>query len=98
MKTTYNRLTLVEREEISKGIYAREKLFQIAKRLNRHPSTITREIALQAKRKKWCYSAVKGNGIAKENRKKSGRIKKLEANPQLLIYVQDKLVQEWLPD
>ncbi len=98
MKKTYTRLALTEREEISKGIYAREKLSQIAKRLKRHPSTITREIARQVKKRKWCYSAVKGNGIAKENRKKTGRNKKLEVNPQLLLYIQDRLRQEWSPE
>ena len=98
MKKTYIRLTFAEREEISKGIYAREKLSQIAKRLSRHPSTITREIARQVKRRRWCYSAVKGNYMAKENRKKSGRIKKLEANPQLLVYIQNNLKQEWSPE
>lgn len=98
MKNTYTRLSFVEREEISKGIYAREKLSQIAERLNRHPSTITREIARQVKRRRWCYSAVKGNVIAKENRKKSGRVKKIEANPQLLVYIQSGLKKEWSPD
>lgn len=98
MKKTYTHLSLAEREEISKGIYAREKLSQIAKRLKRNPSTITKEVAKQVKKRKWCYSAVKGNTIAKENRKKSGRIKKLEANPQLLLYIQDKLKQEWSPE
>lgn len=98
MKHTYTRLSLAEREEISKGIYAREKLSQIAKRIERHPSTVTREIARQVKKRRWCYSAVKGSIIAKENRKKSGRIKKLESNPQLLLYIQAKLRQEWSPD
>jgi len=98
MKKTYIRLSLAEREEISKGIYAREKLSLIAKRLQRHPSTITREVARQIKKRKWCYSAVKGNSIAQSNRKKSGRFKKVEANPQLLLYIQDKLKQEWSPE
>jgi len=98
MKTTYKRLSFAEREEISKGIYAREKLAWIAKRLQRHPSTITREIALQVKKRRWCYSALKGDKMAKENKKEGGRTKKLEANPQLLLYIQGKLSQEWSPE
>lgn len=98
MKKTYTRLSLAEREEISKGIYAREKLSQIATRLGRHPSTIGREISRQIKRRRWCYSAVRGEQIAKENRKKTGRPRKLEANPKLLGYIQGKLRQEWSPE
>lgn len=98
MKNTYNRLSFAEREEISKGIYAREKSSLIAKRLKRHPATISREIARQVKRKRWCYSALKGNCIAKENRKKTGRIKKIEVNPRLLVYIQSSLKKEWSPE
>ena len=98
MKKTYTRLTLAEREEISKGIYAREKSSQIAKKLSRNPSTIGREIARQIKKRRWCYSAVRGEEIAKENKKKSGRAKKVESNLELLLYIQDKLRQEWSPE
>ena len=98
MKKTYTRMSFAEREEISKGIYARERLSQIAERLKRHPCTITREIFRQVKRRKWCYSAVRGNRMSEENRKKGGRIKKLEADTQLLSYVQNNLRQEWSPD
>lgn len=99
MKTShYTRLTLAEREEISKGIYAREKSAQIAKRLGRNPSTITREIRLQVKSRRWCYSAMKGEEIAKGNRKKRGRPKKLEADGKLLEYIQAKLHKEWSPE
>jgi len=99
MKTQhYTRLTLAEREEISKGIYAREKSNRIAKRMKRRASTITREIRKQVKKRRWCYSALKGEEIAQYNRKKSGRKKKLEANPELLGYIQAKLRKEWSPE
>jgi IS30 family transposase len=98
MKTKYTRLTLAEREEISKGIYAREKSSTIAKRLKRHTSTVTREIALQIKKRRWCYSALKGEEIAKENRKNRRRTGKLKENSQLLLYIQSKLRQEWSPE
>lgn len=98
MNTHYKRLSPAEREEISKGIYALERSGEIAKRLGRYPSTVTREISLQVKRKRWCYSALKGNEIAEENRKKKGRARKLEENPELLGYIQGKLRQEWSPE
>lgn len=91
MTTRYTRLSFAEREEISKGIYAREKSVQIAKRLNRYPSTITREIRLQVKKRRWCYSALKGEERAKEYSGKGGRLKKLEGNHQLLLYTKPPL-------
>jgi IS30 family transposase len=99
MKTTYyTRLTLAEREEISKGIYALEKSKTIARRLNRSPSTITREIRRQVKRRRWCYSAIRGNEISVSNRKRGGRKKIVEANSRLLVYIQDRLREEWSPE
>lgn len=98
MKTRYTRLSLAEREEISKGIYAREKSARIAERIGRSPSTLTREIALQVKRRRWCYSALRGEELAKEHRERSGRRKKLEGNQKLLLYIQDKLRQDWSPE
>ncbi len=98
MKKTYTRLTFAEREEISKGIYALEKASFIADKIGRHPSTILREIRLQVEKRRWCYSAVKGEGIAKGNRKKGGRRKKLEVNSELLEYIQAKLKNEWSPE
>ena len=38
-------LSLVEREEISRGIAAGESLREVARRLGRSPSTISREVA-----------------------------------------------------
>ena len=98
MKTQYKRLTLAEREEISKGIYAKETSSSIAQKLNRHPSTVLREIRLQVKRRRWCYFAAKGEEISKENRKRGGRKKKLEVNLELLEYIQIKLKKEWSPE
>ncbi len=98
MDTKYTRLTLLEREEISKGIYAFETFTQIALRLNRRTSTITREVWNQVKVKRWCYSAVKGENLSKEKKKKSGRKKKLDLNVLLLSYVQSKLKEDWSPE
>jgi len=91
------RLVFAEREEISKGIYAFENLSKIAKRIDRSPSTIIREIKKQTKYK-WCYSAEKGEKISREKKKKSVRKKKLESNKSLLNYVHSKLKIEWSPE
>lgn len=96
MNKQYKRLSFSEREEISQGIYAKESYTTIARRLDRSISTITNEVHQQVKRKRWCYSAVKGQALA-DNRKQKGRKKKLEQNERLLNYVQNKLREEWSP-
>ncbi len=40
----YKRLTVIEREEISRRIAVGTSLREVAKILQRHPSTITREV------------------------------------------------------
>lgn len=97
MTINYRRLTFAEREEISKGIFAKETFSQIARRLGRETSTISNEVHKQVKRKRWCYSAIKGQGLADEKKKK-GRKKKLEENERLIRYVQKHLRQEWSPE
>lgn len=87
-----------EREEISKGIYAREKLNNIAKRLGRDPGTITREVRKQVKVKNWCYSSIIGQTIVKENRSRRGRKRKIESNEKLKKYIHEKLKIEWSPE
>jgi IS30 family transposase len=72
-----------EREEISKGIYALEKLNCIAKKLGRDPSTITREVRKQVKKKSWCYSALRGQEISKKNLSQRGRKKKIDGNKKM---------------
>lgn len=97
MSNKISELNNQEREEISKGIYAFEKLYKIAGKLGRDPSTITREVKKQVKVKKWCYSALKGQEMAAENRSRRGRKKKIENNIRLQRYIHAKLRKEWSP-
>lgn len=71
---------------------------QIALRLNRRTSTITREVWNQVKVKRWCYSAVKGENLSKERKRKVVEKKKLDLNVLLLNYVQSKLKEDWSPE
>lgn len=89
---------MAEREEICKGIWAREKISKIAKRINRHSSTVSREIKSQVKRKKWCYSAIKGQEKADINKRKKGQKKKMLNCELLRNYVHEKLKIEWSPE
>jgi len=94
--TNYKRLTLQEREEISRGIWANESFAAIARRLQRPTSTISREVWGTVKYR-WCYRAEKAHTGSSE-RKVRGRPKKLETNECLKSYVYSKLRLEWSPE
>ncbi len=98
MTTKYHRLTFIEREEISKGVFAQESFFSMAKRLNREVSTVSREVHKQIKRKRSCYSAILGQALANEKKHGKGRTKKLFQNPELLQVVHTGLRKEWSPE
>ena len=88
------RLSLDEREEISRGIARGESLRSIASRLGRSSSTVSREVASNG----GCgqYRAVEAH---RASRKRARRPKalKLEACPRLAGVVEDKLALWWSP-
>lgn len=96
MATSYVRISLREREEISKGIYAFESFAKIAKRIGRPTSTVSEEVWRNTK-VAWCYSAEKA-GRRAEKLQKKGRPKKLDTNDQLRMYVYKQLHLEWSPE
>jgi IS30 family transposase len=96
MNTSYTRLSLRDREEISRGIYAYESFAEIARRLNRPTSTVSEEVWNNTAYS-WCYSAEKAQARA-DTMKKKGRIKKLDASPALREYLYEKLRCEWSPE
>lgn len=98
MKNGYHRLTLAEREEISRGLWADENFSQIAKRIGFYPSSVSREVQRNVKRKRRSYSAVKAQEKTSLNKNNKGRKKKLEENEALKSYVYEKLKQEWSPE
>lgn len=97
MTTTYARLGFQDREEISRGIFAREKFFKIAQRINRPTSTVTREVWNNVKYS-WCYRAERAEERSKEKKRIGRRPKKLETNIRLKAYVYAKLRLEWSPE
>jgi transposase, IS30 family len=96
MHTIYTRLSLADREEISRGIYAYETFAVIARRLNRPTSTIAREVGHLVKYR-WCYRAEAAHAIA-QGRRRKGRSCKIDAHAPLKQYVHEKLRQEWSPE
>lgn len=97
MTTSYTRLTLKDREEISRGIWASEKFAAIAKRINRPTSTVSREVWTNVKYS-WCYRAERAHCKAQKKQKIGRRPKKLETNTMLREYVYKKLRCEWSPE
>lgn len=94
--TTYKRLSLAEREEISRGIWAKESFATIARRLKRPTSTVSREVWSKNKRA-GCYRAERSQRKA-DSLKTRGRPQKLATNPRLRGYVYAKLRCEWSPE
>lgn len=87
-------LTLDEREEISRGIVAGVSIRQIAKSLDRAPSTISREISRNGGLVK--YRANKADTKAWENAARP-KICKLLSHRALRLTVARKLKRNWSP-
>lgn len=90
------RLSLRDREEISRGIWASEKFSVIAERIGRPTSTVSREVWSKFKYS-WSYTAEKAQRCSNELSAR-GRPKKLDKNQPLKEYVYSKLKIEWSPE
>lgn len=87
-------LTLLEREEISRGIAQGLAIRTIATQLKQSPSTISRELSRNGG--VTCYRAAKADQTAW---KKACRPKpcKLASNPALCDFITEKLLYKWSP-
>ena len=88
-------LTLPEREEISRGLATGESLHAIGRRLERAPSTISREIARNRGARK--YRAVDADDRA-WRRAKRPKACLLAERPTLCAYVSARLREDWSPE
>jgi IS30 family transposase len=88
-------LTLEDREEISRGLAAGDSLRQIAARLGRCPSTISREVESNGGRRRYRAAAADRAAIRRRRRPKPC---KLVATPQLARLVEAKLKSKWSPE
>lgn len=88
------RLSLAEREEISRGIAAGESLRTIARRLGPAPSTVSREISANGGVRR--YRAVVADRAALR-RACRPKLAKLAVQPELCAVVEAKLEQRWSP-
>jgi IS30 family transposase len=87
-------LSLIEREEISRGVAAGESIRSIAVTLGRSASTVFRELARNGGRGR--YRAHRADRDAWK-RARRPQMCKLASNPQLRQVVEDKLLLRWSP-
>jgi len=88
------RLSLTEREEISRGLAGGESLRAIARRLGRSPSTISREVVANGGRRRYRACRADKAAVARMRRPK---VSKLVACPRLRSVVEAKLELRWSP-
>jgi len=93
----YIRLTMSDREEISRGLAAGWTYTHIAHNINRPVSTVSREVKGNCKYKR-CYRAALADQKAKDKRHRQKQLRKLESNEQLRNYVVEKLRLKWSPE
>ena len=90
-----NALSIHEREEISRGLSARQSIRHIARLLSRPPSTISREINRNGGLSKYRAVAAERNARLRVKRPKDCILK---LNLTLQKLVSDKLVLKWSPE
>jgi len=88
-------LSLAEREEISRGVFADRSLCSIAATLGRAPSTVSREVNRNGGRRRYRASKADQSAWDRAHRPKSC---KLVDNPALSRVVAKKLKQFWSPE
>ncbi len=88
-------LSLVEREEISRGVAAGDSLRMVAARLSRAPSTISRELARNGGRRRYRAHRADRAALGRARRPKPS---KLAENRVLRGLVEEKLGEWWSPE
>jgi DNA-binding CsgD family transcriptional regulator len=87
-------LSMVEREEISRGVASGESCRLIAARLGRAPSTVSRELARNGGRGRYRAQAADAAAFGRAQRPKPA---KLVLEPRLRAVVEAKLALRWSP-
>jgi IS30 family transposase len=88
------RLSLAEREEISRGLAGGESFRAIAARLGRAPSAVSREVAVNGGRHRYRACRAETNALARGRRPKAS---KLATCKRLRAVVKAKLEKRWSP-
>lgn len=93
----YKQLNIEEREIIQQMLWGKESIRDIAKKLNRSPSTISREINKNIPEEQRRYTPRLANERAETKRKSRGRKERLKSNA-VRGYVVSKLKLKWSPE
>ena len=88
------RLSIAEREEISRGLARGESLRSIARRLGRSPSTVSREVTANHGARRYRACTADRAALRRARRPKPA---KLASNPRLREVVEAKLERRWSP-
>ena len=97
----YNHLTIEERACITKFKEMRLSIREMAKLLNRNPSTISRELKRNSYKKSINYSVIGYSPITaqkKYNERRKNSHRKLKICVEVKKYVEDKLNKNWSPE
>jgi IS30 family transposase len=89
------RLSVAEREEISRGLALDESFRTIAARIGRSPSTVSREVSVNGGRDAYRAVAAEANVAVRARRPKTS---KLAGNGRLRAVVDEKLAEFWSPE
>ena len=89
------RLSLLEREEISRGLAAGESLRVIAGRLGRAPSTVSREVTANGGVRRYRACTADRAAVRRSRRPKASKLARCE---QLRLVVEEKLEECWSPE
>jgi transposase, IS30 family len=90
-------LSLAEREEIAVGLALELPQAEIARRLGRPASTVSREVRRNSTRGRYRYRAVAAQ-VRAEERARRPKPAKLAVNGELREWVQQKLEKNWSPE
>lgn len=93
----YHRLSLMEREELSRMVATGASLRAIARTLHRWPSSLLRELARHAT-SRVTYRAVGAHSRAQRRARQPRHLRKLAASPRLRHAVFTLLAQHWSPE
>jgi IS30 family transposase len=89
------RLSVAEREEVSRGLRAGDSLRQIARRLGRAASTVSREVSRNGRRGGYRAWRAEETAVRRARRPKAGKLLLL---PRLRRAVRRRLLERWSPE
>lgn len=93
----YQHFTIEEREKIQEYIWDKKSVREMAKTLDRSPSSVSREIKRHFNREINKYSPRSAHGKALKSRHLRGKSKRLK-NDKIREYVTTHLKKHWSPE